>query len=146
MTKRREAREQAFQILFEKTFTEATVSEIIDMAGLSRDMIPNDYAIRTAEGTVAHLEQIDGLISSFSVRRSIARLSRVVLSVLRLAVYEILYESTVDTSVAINEAVELAKTYAGEDEGSFVNGVLGSLVRSEDFAALTAPAASEVNG
>jgi len=136
MTKRRQARDQAFQILFEKTFTDASVSEIIDMAGLSRDMIADDYTVRAAEGTDANREQIDGIISRFSVRRSISRLSRVVISVLRLAVYEIIYEDTVDASVAINEAVELAKTYAGEDEGSFVNGVLGSFVRSEDFAQL----------
>lgn len=138
MTKRREAREQAFQILFEKTFTDSSVSEIIDMAGLSRDMIPDDYAVKTAVGVYDKIEQMDDIIAKFSVRRSIARLSRVVLSVLRLAVYEILFESTVDASVAINEAVDLAKKYAGDDEGSFVNGVLGSFVRSEYYTELTA--------
>jgi len=142
MAKRREARDQAFQILFEKTFSDSTVSEIIDMAGLSRDMIPDDYTVQAAEGTAAHIDQIDDIIARFSVKRSIARLSRVVLSVLRLAVYEIIYESTVDVSVAINEAVELAKKYAGDDEGGFVNGVLGAFARSEDFAQLSAP---EVN-
>ena len=136
MTNRREARDQAFQILFEKTFTDSSVSEIIDMAGLSRDMIADDYTVRAAEGTVEHVEQIDDIIAKFSVRRSIARLSRVVLSVLRLAIFEIIYEKTVDVSVAINEAVELAKKYAGEDEGGFVNGVLGGFVRSDDFAQL----------
>ncbi len=138
MVKRREARDQAFQILFEKTFTDSAVSEIIDMAGLSRDMIPDDYTVVAAEGTVANLEQIDSIIAKFSVKRSISRLSRVVISVLRLAVYEIIYEKTVDTSVAINEAVELAKKYAGEDEGRFVNGVLGAFARSEEFEGLCA--------
>jgi len=137
MANRREARDQAFQILFEKTFTDSTVSEIIDMAGLSRDMIPDDYSVKTAEGVVVHLDELDDIIAKFSLRRSIGRLSRVVLSVLRLAVYEIIYESTVDASVAINEAVELTKTYAGEDEAGFANGVLGSFVRSEDYARLS---------
>ncbi len=136
MTNRREARDQAFQILFEKTFTDASVAEIIEMAGLSRDMFPNDYAIGAANGVADHTEQIDGIISRFSIRRSLNRLSRVVLSVLRLAVYEIVFEDTVDTAVAINEAVELAKKYAGEEEAGFVNGLLGSFVRSEDFAEL----------
>lgn len=138
MANRREARDQAFQILFEKTFTDASIEDIITMAGLSRDMIPDDYTVEAAEGTVRHIEQIDGIISGFSVRRSISRLSRVVLSVLRLAVYEILYESNIDVSVSINEAVELTKKYAGEDESGFVNGVLGSFVRSEEYAKLTA--------
>lgn len=143
MANRREARDQAFQILFEKTFTDSSVAEIIDMAGLSRDMIPDDYTVRTAEGVAAHFEQLDDIIAKFSVRRSIGRLSRVVLSVLRLSIYEILYESTVDTSVAINEAVEITKTYAGDDEAGFVNGVLGGFVRSDDYALLSAGGAQE---
>ncbi len=137
MANRREARDQAFQILFEKTFTDSAVSEIIDMAGLSRDMIPDDYSVKTAEGVAVRFDELDDIIAKFSLRRSIGRLSRVVLSVLRLAVYEIIYEPTVDTSVAINEAVELTKTYAGEDEAGFVNGVLGAFVRSDDFAQLS---------
>ena len=133
MANRREARDQAFQILFEKTFTDASVAEIIEMAGLSRDMIPDGYTVSIAEGAAARFEELDGIISRHSIKRSIVRLSKVVLSVLRLAVYEILYEDTVDVSVAINEAVELAKTYSGEDEAGFVNGVLGAYVRSEEF-------------
>lgn len=133
MANRREARNQAFQILFEKTFTDASVSEIIEMAGLSRDMIPDEYSVSIAEGASARFEELDGIIARYSVKRSLPRLSRVVLSVLRLAIYEILYEDTVDVSVAINEAVELAKTYSGEDEAGFVNGVLGAYVRSEDY-------------
>jgi len=143
MANRREARDQAFQILFEKTFTDSSVTEIIDMAGISRDMIPDDYTVATAEGAAARIEQFDDIISRYSVRRSIARLSRVVLSVLRLSLYEILYESTVDTSVAINEAVELTKKYAGEDEAGFVNGVLGSFVRSDEFTQLSAGGADQ---
>ncbi len=138
MANRREARDQAFQILFEKTFSESTVAEIIEMAGLSRDMIPDDYTVDTAENVAAKFEELDGIIARYSLRRALPRLARVVLTVLRLAVYEIIYEPTVDTSVAINEAVELAKKYAGEDEAGFVNGVLGAFVRSEEFAALTA--------
>lgn len=136
MSTRREARDLAFQILFEKTFTDSTVEEIIKLAGVSRDVIPDDYTIDTAEGACEKLSAIDPVIEKFSVKRSMARLSRVVLSVLRLAVYEILYEPTVDASVAINEAVELSKKYAGEDEAGFVNGVLGSFVRSDDYKLL----------
>jgi len=138
MAKRREARDQAFQILFEKTFSDSSVAEIIEMAGLSRDMIPDDYTVGLAENTAAKSEQLDDIISRYSLRRSLPRLSRVVLSVLRLAVYEILYEDSVDVSVSINEAVELAKKYAGEEESGFVNGVLGAFVRSDEYAALTA--------
>lgn len=143
MSNRRQARDQAFQILFEKTFTDSAVSDIIDMAGLSRDMVPDDYSVATAEGTAARFDELDDIIARFSLRRSIGRLSRVVLSVLRLALYEIIYEPTVDTSVAINEAVELAKTYSGEEEAGFVNGVLGGFVRSESYTQLVSGGAQE---
>lgn len=143
MSSRREARDLAFQILFEKTFTEADVETIVELAGMSRDLTPDTYAVQAASGAVEHTEELDGIIGRFSVKRSLARLSRVVLSALRLALYEILYEDSIDVSVAINEAVELAKKYAGPDEGGFVNGVLGSFVRSEEYTGRKAGGAQE---
>ena len=59
-------------------------------------------------------------------------MNKVDLSILRLAVYEMLYDDSIPVGVAINEAVEIAKTYGGEDSSSFVNGILGKLARQEN--------------
>ncbi len=129
MITRREARELAFQIIFEKGFTEDSVEDIIAAAEQVRGVEFDSFAVSTAVGVFENLEQIDGMIGKYSVARSIRRLSKVVLAVLRLAIYEILYIDDIGASISINEAVELTKTYATFEESGFVNGVLGSVVR-----------------
>lgn len=131
MLTRREARELAFQIIFEKEFNDSKIDEIIAYAEEARQVEADDYVRKTAAGVFEHLEQIDGCIQKYSVARSIRRLSKVVLSVLRQAIYEILFVDDIDASISINEAVELTKKYATEEEAGFVNGVLGTLVRTE---------------
>lgn len=131
MIKRREAREQAFQIIFEKSFMDESVDEIIAAAAEARGVDFDKYAKDAAVGVFENLELIDETINKYSVARSIRRLSKVVLAVLRLAVYEIKFVDDLDASISINEAVELTKYYASEEEGGFVNGVLGGFVRAE---------------
>lgn len=127
---RRESRELAFFILFEKSFSDASISEILENAGEARDVVGNDFAVTLAEGTVAHLEEIDEKITAFSHKWNKARLSRVALAVLRLALYEMLWEEDIPVSVSINEAVELAKLYGGDADATFINGVLGGISRN----------------
>lgn len=74
--------------------------------------------------------EIDPVIEKYSVGWKIARMSKVAVAVLRLAVYEILYTET-PVGVAINEAVELSKKYASKEDCAFVNGVLGSVAKEE---------------
>ncbi|MBE6764924.1 MAG: transcription antitermination factor NusB [Ruminococcaceae bacterium] len=124
------SREQAFALIFEKSFSEDSVDDIIEGAAQARDIVVTDMARDYAVAVFEDLERIDGTIEKFLVARSKARLSKVVLAVLRLSVYEIL-NGKVDAPVSINEAVELTKTYASDEEAGFVNGVLGSLVRSQ---------------
>ena len=87
------------------------------------------FALSLAEGAAAHLEEEDTLISAFSRKWNKDRLSRVALSIMRLAIYEMEHEENIPVSVSINEAVELAKKYGGEDDAPFVNGVLGGVAR-----------------
>jgi len=94
----------------------------------------DEYAKMVSDGVYENLELIDGIISKYSVARSIRRLSKVVLAVLRLAVYEILFVDGLEVSISINEAIELTKCYATDEEGGFVNGVLGAFVRTEGLA------------
>lgn len=127
--KRSEAREQAFVLTFERTINRDSVSRIIDAAGLSKDVIVDDFAERLAEGAEQHEAEIDAQIEKNIRGWKMARLSKVSLSLLRLAIYEILFEQEIPVSVSINEAVDLAKKYGTAEDAPFVNGVLGSVAK-----------------
>lgn len=131
---RRESRELAFILLFEKSFTEDSIADILQNAEDAREVSGDTFAIQLAEGAVEHMEQIDDLISAYSHKWSKTRLSRVALAIMRLAVFEMLWMEEIPVSVSINEAVELAKLYGGDADASFVNGVLGGISRREDNA------------
>ena len=126
---RREARDLAFVLLFEKSFTGEPVREILLNAGEARDVQGDAFALSLAEGAEEHIEEIDRMISAHSHRWAKGRISRVALEVMRLAVYEMLYAADIPVSVSINEAVELAKKYGGDEDSAFINGVLGGISR-----------------
>ncbi len=131
---RRESREQAFALLFEKLFHDAPVEELAAGAAEARDVPTSGFAMKLAQGTERNLPAIDETIAAYSRRWSKDRISRVALSIMRLAVYEILYEEDIPVSVSINEAVELAKKYGGDEDAAFINGILGSVSRTETAA------------
>jgi N utilization substance protein B len=91
-----------------------------------------EYAAALYSGVCEEQEAIDAVISANLKGWKIGRVSKVNLAILRLAVYEICFDEDVPASVAINEAVELAKRYGGEDDSAFINGVLGAVVRSKE--------------
>lgn len=130
MIKRREARQQAFELIFEKSFGNDEPDNIIEAAADARDMELSPYAQQVFSGVVEHLEEIDGYIAQYSRARSFRRLSKVVLAALRLAIYEILYVDDLEPNISINEAIELAKEFSGKDEAGFVNGVLGGFMQA----------------
>lgn len=132
-TGRRKSREDAFLLIFEKSFAPEEMSEIIENAREARELDADEFTVKLAYGAYEKLTEIDGQIENFSIGWKISRLSRVVLSILRLAVYEILFLSDeVPCGVSINEAVELAKKYGSADDPAFINGVLGSMARRLD--------------
>ncbi|MBR2413618.1 MAG: transcription antitermination factor NusB [Clostridia bacterium] len=127
---RREMREQAFVLLFEKMFNaESTLQELAEFAEESGLFVADSFAMEIAVRTMENVANIDERLSALSQKWSLNRLSRVTLTVLRLAASEILYFDDIPVSVSINEAVELAKKYATTEDASFINGVLGSLSR-----------------
>lgn len=126
---RRKSRELAFLLLFERCFDETDMQDIIDRAIEARDIEPDEFAIRLAKGADEYYVQSDALIEEYSHRWSKDRLSKVTLAILRLALYEMQYVDESPVSVAINEAIELAKTYGEEDEPPFINGILGAVAR-----------------
>lgn len=128
---RHDIRESEFIFIFEKTFRDESVEELIDLSLDNEAITINDEVKETVEGVYSHLDEIDSVISKFSTKRSIDRIPKINLSALRLAVYEILYKSDkAPLKVAINEAVGLVKKYAQDADVSFVNGVLGAYSRS----------------
>ena len=130
--KRSEAREQAFIFAFEKIFNGETV--LSDMKAIAEEcelFVLDEFAEKLCEIVFEKTEELDNTVSSFLKGWKIERLPNVNLAILRLAAAEILYVEETPDAVCINEAVELAKKYAGEEDASFINGVLGSLVRSK---------------
>lgn len=127
--KRREARQQAFVLVFEQSFTHDGMEQIIDTAEAVMGKPVDEFAARLALGTEEKLPVIDEKIAGNSRGWKLERLSKVSLAVLRLAIYELLFEQEIPVGVTINEAIELAKRYGGEEDAPFVNGVLGTVAK-----------------
>ncbi len=135
---RRKSRELAFILLFERCFDETDMQEIIDRAVEARDIEPDAFALLLAKGADEYYLESDKLIEEHSHRWNKDRLSKVALSILRLGLFEMLHVDETPVSVAINEAVELAKKYGEDDEAPFINGILGAVARKNgDDVALT---------
>ena len=83
-----------------------------------------EYIIGKYKKILERIEEIDGILNEASKTWKTSRMSRVDLTVLRLAVYEMKFDEDIPEKVAINEAVELAKKYGGDESPAFVNGVL----------------------
>lgn len=127
---RRQAREQAFTLIFEKSFhPELTVEEMISIAVEARYLQTDEFAVLLAKTEDEQQPEIDSIIEKNAIGWRKDRISRVSLSLLRLALCEMLYIEDVPTSVSINEAVELAKLYASQEDAAFINGVLGTASR-----------------
>ena len=127
---RRQAREQAFTLIFEKSFhPESTVEEMISMAVEARYLQTDEFAVLLAKTADEQQPEIDSIIENNAIGWKKDRISRVSLSLLRLALCEMLFIEEVPTNVSINEAVELAKLYASQEDAAFINGVLGAAAR-----------------
>lgn len=132
--KRRELRTYTFEVLFRCLFYNS--GEMAEQTELYLDNVEEpltdedkqEVRDRVAD-IVSKLPEIDELISSRAVNWTIKRMSHVDLTILRLGVYELKFDERVPDRVAINEAVELAKTYGGDSSSSFVNGVLARIVQ-----------------
>ncbi len=128
---RYKVREQAFFLCFESLFSDTDIDELADNAGDARDEILSEEAVERAKGVSANSEIIDEKISeNLKSGWKLSRISKVSLALLRLAIYEMLFDESIPVSVSINEAVELSKKYTFEDDASFINGVLGAVAKT----------------
>lgn len=132
---RRKAREVAVQALFQLDFnqvnTETAMEAVInEHEGISEGS--RQYAQKLINGTQHSLAEIDAIISSSSNEWKLDRMAAVDRNIARIAIYEMKFsEEQLPPNVAINEAVEVAKTFGSEDSSRFINGILGSLVKKK---------------
>ncbi len=136
MGSRRKARECALQMLFAADVAEMPADEVVrsywaELGESDLDGTAREFATRLAAGTLSNLELLDERIRSRAEHWRISRMAVVDRNILRLAVYEFLYEPTPRT-VAINEALEIARRFSTYEATQFINGILDAIKRDLD--------------
>ena len=120
---RREARERALALLYEAEAKGESGADVLD----AQPIAVEEFAADLVGGVADHVDDLDALIGRFAKGWVVQRMPRIDLTLLRMAVYELVHRPDVPQNVVINEAVELAKRYSTDDSGRFVNGVLASI-------------------
>ena len=126
MRKRTKARECALQLLYKYDLTREPPGDLasfwVEQDEQSQEI--KDFTEELVRGTIKYLEPIDKKLSSFATNWELKRMATVDRNVLRMSSFELLYLEDIPAKVSINEAVDLAKKYSGEESGKFVNGIL----------------------
>ena len=144
------ARTAAMQMIFEKVSGgqggEETLKMVYDelreggvpggraVGGNEPDDEDREYITRAFDGVLGHLEEIDELIARTAKGWTLDRRALVDLTILRLAVWEILYDPDIPGSVSVAEAMEMTERYSDPDDKAFVNGILGTILREHEAA------------
>lgn len=128
MAARTKARKRAVDVLYESDLRGSDAITVVSERVAMADPPVNDYTIELVEGVTANRRRIDAILSEYSEGWTIARMPDVDRAILRVGVYELLWADVPD-AVAIDEAVELAKSLSTDESPRFVNGLLGRLVR-----------------
>ena len=126
---RREIRDSAFKLVFEQLLRDDDINELYEIAEEIDEITVNDEVKKIVEGTLEHAEEIDGIISKYSRSRSISRISKLNLAILRIAMFESLYYDNTPMNAAISEAIKLSMMYTYQEDTAFINGVLGAFSR-----------------
>ncbi|GAA0743479.1 transcription antitermination factor NusB [Clostridium oceanicum] len=147
---RRKSREISMKLLFQSIINKESYKEVLedvqnlqsfhkgtdgdeelekDKEGIDLENIDMEYVDKVLKGVEENVKDIDDKIQKNLINWKINRLSKIDLTILRLCTYELLYEEDIPNKVSINEAIELAKKYSTEKSASFINGVLGNMVK-----------------
>src|SRR5215210_2271932 len=133
MGARRKARVCALQMLFQYDIARPRVDELArtywDSFGEDMSDVPRDFSNNLALGAISHLDEIDNLIKKRAENWRIQRMAVVDRNILRLAIYEFLYESETPKTVVINEALEIARRFSTFEATQFINGILDAIKR-----------------
>jgi N utilization substance protein B len=142
--KRHQARELALKTLFQLEGAEDDTEEVLRyhaFEGAATSDVAT-FALQLVEGVIANREKLDAILSEASEHWKLGQMAKVDRIILRIAVYEIAIDRRVPTKAAINESIELAKTFSGDESGRFVNGILGRVAATTAPGAVTAPDAN----
>jgi N utilization substance protein B len=127
MGKRHQARELALKVLFQLEGSNDDVDEVLRYHAAEGAASPDiaNFAGQLVRGVIENQEKLDEILSAASEHWKLEQMAKVDRIILRIAVYEIAIDRHVPTKAAINESIELAKTFSGDEAGRFVNGILG---------------------
>ena len=129
MGKRHQARELALKTLFQLEVSDDDPDEVLryhaDEGAATPDVA--NFASQLVRGVIDNRDKLDSILSEASEHWKLGQMAKVDRIILRIAVYEIAIDRKVPTKAAINESIELAKTFSGEEAGRFVNGILGKV-------------------
>lgn len=130
--KRSEVREAVFFLTFEKLFSDETPDSIIDTAYEVDEFEMNEDVENFFKAVDGKASETDEVIAKYSEKRQFSRIPKVSVAVLRIAIYEMMYDDKVPDNVAISEAVNIAKKFAYEPDVQFINGLLGAFCRERN--------------
>lgn len=126
---RRASREIAMKLLYQLDIQKCDREEQIEQCFIENNIDENDkvYINEVIDGVNVNILYLDKIIEKYSKGWKISRISKVDLAILRLSIYEVSFRTDIPVGVSINEAVELAKKFSGEESSAFVNGILGKI-------------------
>lgn len=129
MGRRRKAREDTLRILFRVEFENKQIEKTLDQYWKSKKASEEikEYSTWLVNGVISDQAKIDNIIQQVSEHWRISRMALVDRNILRMAVFELLYEENIAPAIVINEAIEIAKKYSGEEAATFVNGILDAV-------------------
>lgn len=135
MGKRRKSRVLTLQLLYQYEIRKEPPKKLLkefwkERKGIDKDI--RSFAESIFIGTVEQIGKIDELISELSLHWKLSRISMIDKNILRSAIYEICFREDIPQKVTVDEAIELAKQYSGDDAGSFINGILDSLLKDRE--------------
>jgi len=135
MSARSKARKRALDFLYEGDIKKADAVELFKTRGAT-ELSQEPYVMVLLAGVAEHINKIDELIITYAQGWDMDRMPPIDRNILRIAIYEILWESALDLQVACDEAVELAKSLSTDESSSYVNGVLGRIIKLKDSIAI----------
>ncbi len=129
MGRRRKAREDTLRILFRLEFENKQIEKTLDQYWKSKKASEEikEYSTWLVNGVISDQAKIDNIIQQVSEHWRISRMALVDRNILRMAVFELLYEENIAPAIVINEAIEIAKKYSGDEAATFVNGILDAV-------------------
>ena len=133
---RKKSREVAMKIIFEGTFNSRPIEEIMAEANffhedLDTKTLDMDYIKKIVTGINENIEAINGIIEENSDNWKLGRISKINLAILRVAIFEMMFSEETPEAVAINEAIEISKSYSDEKSVSFINAVLDRIYKTK---------------